>query len=241
MGGHGFSPRFCPEAPVLGRALLSTRDLRRAAVKRGEEAMEILEAYDRRARCVARRRWRGVITRRSRGWSPRGRRRVAGCRSGRAVGRWSTRSRRRSMSWSIARARWCGLIRCTGCWSRWGMRGRIARRGGRSRRRSAAGGNKHGRRTRPWIPQPGLWLQWDYGDGPEVAGTRAVLFCAWLAWSRFRVVVPLRDKTLPSVVIGLGPDAAARGRGSDVCADGQREDGDGRACVRDRGPQRDDR
>ncbi len=63
--------------------------------------------------------------------------------------------------------------------------------------------NKHGRRTRPWIPQPGLWLQWDYGDGPEVAGTRAVLFCAWLAWSRFRVVVPLRDKTLASVVIGL--------------------------------------
>jgi hypothetical protein len=63
--------------------------------------------------------------------------------------------------------------------------------------------NKHGRRTRPWIPQPGLWLQWDYGDGPEVAGVRAVLFCAWLAWSRFRVVVPLREKTLASVVIGL--------------------------------------
>jgi hypothetical protein len=32
---------------------------------------------------------------------------------------------------------------------------------------------------------------------------RAVLFCAWLAWSRFRVVVPLRDKTMASVVIGL--------------------------------------
>jgi Mu transposase, C-terminal domain len=62
---------------------------------------------------------------------------------------------------------------------------------------------KHGRRTRPWIPQPGLWLQWDYGDGPEVQGVRAVLFCAWLAWSRFRVVVPLRDKTMASVVIGL--------------------------------------
>ena len=29
---------------------------------------------------------------------------------------------------------------------------------------------KHGRRTRPWIPEPGLWMQWDYGDGPEVAG-----------------------------------------------------------------------
>jgi hypothetical protein len=63
--------------------------------------------------------------------------------------------------------------------------------------------NKHGRRTRPWIAQPGLWLQFDYGDGPEVAGGRAVLFCAWLAWSRFRVVVPLRDKTMASVVIGL--------------------------------------
>jgi len=62
---------------------------------------------------------------------------------------------------------------------------------------------QHGRRTRPWIPQPGLWLQWDYGDGPEIAGQKAVLFCAWLAWSRFRVVVPLRDKTLASVVIGL--------------------------------------
>ena len=62
---------------------------------------------------------------------------------------------------------------------------------------------KHGRRTRPWIPQPGLWLQWDYGDGPVVCGVRAVLFCAWLAWSRFRVVVPLRDKTMASVVIGL--------------------------------------
>src|SRR5947209_17763399 len=46
MGGHGFSPRFCPEASVLGGALVSTRDLRRAAVKKPEEAMEILEAYD---------------------------------------------------------------------------------------------------------------------------------------------------------------------------------------------------
>jgi transposase len=62
---------------------------------------------------------------------------------------------------------------------------------------------KHGRRTRPWIPEPGLWLQWDYGEGPVIAGSRTVLFCAWLAWSRYRVVVPLRDKTLASVVIGL--------------------------------------
>ena len=62
---------------------------------------------------------------------------------------------------------------------------------------------KHGRRTRPWIPEPGLWMQWDYGDGPKIDSVVTVLFCAWLAWSRFRVVVPLRDKTLPSVVLGL--------------------------------------
>ena len=62
---------------------------------------------------------------------------------------------------------------------------------------------RNGRRTRPWIPEPGLWMQWDYADGPKIGGRATVLFCAWLAWSRFRVVVPLRDKTLPSVVIGL--------------------------------------
>ena len=46
-------------------------------------------------------------------------------------------------------------------------------------------------------------MQWDYGEGPRVQDARVVLFCAWLAWSRFRVVIPLRDKTMPSVVIGL--------------------------------------
>src|SRR5947209_6191817 len=41
------SPRgFCPEGPVVGRGLLSTRGSRRAIVKRAEEAMQILEAYD---------------------------------------------------------------------------------------------------------------------------------------------------------------------------------------------------
>ena len=62
---------------------------------------------------------------------------------------------------------------------------------------------RNGRRTRPWIPEPGLWMQWDYADGPTIVGRGTVLFCAWLAWSRYRVVVPLRDKTMPSVVMGL--------------------------------------
>jgi len=71
---------------------------------------------------------------------------------------------------------------------------------------------EQGRQTRPWIPEPGLWMQWDYGDGPEVAGRETVLFCAWLAWSRFRVVLPLWDKTMPSVVMAL--DRALRRFGS---------------------------
>jgi hypothetical protein len=33
-----------------------------------------------------------------------------------------------------------------------------------------------------------------------VGGLATWLFCAWLAWSRFRVVLPMRDKTLPTVV-----------------------------------------
>lgn len=70
---------------------------------------------------------------------------------------------------------------------------------------------EHGRRTRPWVPEPGLWMQWDYGDGPVVEGRSTVLFCAWLAWSRFRVVLALRDKTMASVVVGL--DRALRAVG----------------------------
>jgi transposase len=55
----------------------------------------------------------------------------------------------------------------------------------------------------PWITEPGLWLQWDYAAGPMLGGQRVVLFVAWLAWSRFRVVVPLRDRTMPSVIAAL--------------------------------------
>jgi len=58
----------------------------------------------------------------------------------------------------------------------------------------------HRRRFRPWLPEPGLWFQWDYGDGPHVEGRKTSLFCAWLAWSKYRVVLPIRDKTLPTVI-----------------------------------------
>jgi hypothetical protein len=31
---------------------------------------------------------------------------------------------------------------------------------------------------RPRVPEPGMWLQWDWGEGPGVAGRRTQLFCA---------------------------------------------------------------
>jgi hypothetical protein len=90
---------------------------------------------------------------------------------------------------------------------------------------------------RPWVTEPGMWLQYDYGDGPVIDGVKTVLFVAWLAWSRFRVVLPMRDKTMPSRVRRPGRDVPAAGWGADLCADRQREDRHGRAHRRDPGPQ----
>lgn len=56
---------------------------------------------------------------------------------------------------------------------------------------------------RPWVTEPGMWLQYDFGDGPLVGGVKTTLFVAWLAWSRFRVVLAIRDKTAPSVMAAL--------------------------------------
>jgi len=78
---------------------------------------------------------------------------------------------------------------------------RTTRRAVASVRRSWRAGNR--RVFRPWIPEPGLWLQFDWGQGPTVAGRRTLLFCAWLAWSRFRVVIPVWDRTLPSLLACL--------------------------------------
>ncbi|WP_290427274.1 IS21 family transposase [Sinomonas terrae] len=64
---------------------------------------------------------------------------------------------------------------------------------------------------RPWIVEPGLWLQWDYGWGPRIGGRATLLWCAWLAWSRFRVVIPIWDKSLPTVVACM--DATLRRMG----------------------------
>ena len=56
---------------------------------------------------------------------------------------------------------------------------------------------------RPWISEPGMWIQYDFGDGPMMDGKKTVLYIAWLAWSRFRVVIVMRDRTAPSVYAAL--------------------------------------
>ena len=53
---------------------------------------------------------------------------------------------------------------------------------------------------RPWIPEPGMWAQWDWGKGPSIGGRSTNLFCAWFGWSRFRVVIPTWDRTLATVI-----------------------------------------
>jgi hypothetical protein len=65
---------------------------------------------------------------------------------------------------------------------------------------------------RPWIPEPGMWAQYDFGDGPRIGGAPTILFCFWLAWSRFRVVIPLLDKT------GTRPSPACSPRSTPRCA-----------------------
>lgn len=59
---------------------------------------------------------------------------------------------------------------------------------------------EHARSNRPWITVPGAWLQFDWGDGTKVRDLTGrlrstVLFVAWVAWSRFRVVIPCWDQT----------------------------------------------
>ncbi|KUJ66122.1 hypothetical protein ACZ90_40440 [Streptomyces albus subsp. albus] len=91
----------------------------------------------------------------------------------------------------------------------------------RTTRRAVAEAKAHRRqgqpRTyRPWIPEPGLWLQYDWAEGPLVPGPdgarrRTALFCAWLPWSRFRVVIPCWDQTLPTLTCCL--DSTLRGLG----------------------------
>ncbi len=97
----------------------------------------------------------------------------------------------------------CGKIRADRCHAKLkalGFEGsdRTVRRAVAEAKKSFAAGRR--RVYRPWIPEPGMWAQWDWGAGPVIAGRRTNLFCAWLAWSRFRVVIATWDRTLPTVI-----------------------------------------
>ena len=80
----------------------------------------------------------------------------------------------------------------------------------------AAYADGHRRSYRPWITEPGLWLQFDWGAGPIVFGPDGrprptMLFCGWLAWSRFRVVIPTWDRRMGTLLSCL--DATFRACG----------------------------
>ena len=93
---------------------------------------------------------------------------------------------------------------------------------------------RRGRRRvyRPWIPEPGMWAQWDWGTGPSIAGRATVLFCAWLAWSRFRVVLPCWDRTMPTVIGCLDRAMRAFGGAPTYWFDRQRAHGHDRSRRR---------
>src|ERR1700758_2914675 len=159
-----FLPTFCPELPVT-RSRVDARFPGRVAVKKGEEAMEILEAYDatgsyRAAAALA-------------GCDHKTVARLVAARE-QAGGGLPVRERSRPLvdpftakiddlvdrSRAKVRAdKAHGVLVAMGDQGSYGTTRRgVAEAKERWRQR-------HGRRTRPWIPQPGLWLQWDYGVG----------------------------------------------------------------------------
>ena len=128
MGSHQFTHRFCPERPVVRASWLSRRS--EAGMKKPEAVMVLLEAYDltgslRGAAALA-----GCDHKTAAYWV-RMRERGVGCPRSSASGRrWTLRSSRRSMSWSIGRTAGFGRTWRTAGWSCWGIRGRRGRRGG---------------------------------------------------------------------------------------------------------------
>jgi len=90
---------------------------------------------------------------------------------------------------------------------------------------------------RPWVTEPGMWLQYDFGDGPSIGGVKTTLFCAWLASARFRVVLAIRNKTSANVMAALDVTLRRVGGAPTYLPHRQREDGDRGARGGDRGPQ----
>ena len=99
---------------------------------------------------------------------------------------------------------------------------RTTRRTAADIKRAYAAG--HRRVFRPWIPEPGMWFQFDWGKGPVIAGRDTLLWCAWLAWSRYRVIIPTwgrlgRTPVLPAEarLLRVRRQRTQPGRPSPVC------------------------
>ncbi|MGH7692842.1 MAG: IS21 family transposase [Candidatus Dormibacteria bacterium] len=170
--------------------------------KSDREIMEILEAYD-LTRCA----WaaarlagcdpktvRRYVAVRDLGRDPRVRRarpRVVGAHLDK-IEEWVERSR--------------GVVRADVVHERlrgmgYGGDERTTRRAVARAKQAWAGGRR--RTYRPWIPEPGMWAQFDWAKGPEVRGRGTLLFCGWLAWSRYRVIIPSWDRTLGTALTCL--------------------------------------
>jgi transposase len=65
--------------------------------------------------------------------------------------------------------------------------------------------------ARPWAAEPGMWLQFGWSEGPRVSGRRTQLFCGWLPWSRYRLIVPTWDRTRAELRSAM--DTTLRGLG----------------------------
>jgi hypothetical protein len=96
-------------------------------------------------------------------------------------------------------------------------RARTARPAGRSLRprRSLRGGAASG--VSAVDHRAGRLVAVRLGLGPEIAGRQTLLFCAWLAWSRFRVVIPVWDRTLPTTLSCLDETFRRMGASRPTC------------------------
>src|SRR6266511_2419934 len=193
-------PRDEEESLPGSLGLLRSQEPRRDIVKSAGEAVEILEAFDGSLRAASE-----LV-----GCSPNTVARYV-CR--RALGRPSAEFVRRSqlIDRHLAKVEeWVershGKVRADIVHDKLlalGFEGseRTTRRAIAKAKRAYAAG--HRRVYRPWIPEPGMWFQFDWGKGPRIDGRDTLLWCAWLSWSRFRVVIPTWDRTLPTVIACL--------------------------------------
>ena len=168
-------------------------------MKFAEEIVEVLEAFDLTQSYGMRRSWRDVLPARLPVTWHCGSREGCECGPCSAPG-WSDPYLEKVEEWVDASR---GKVRADVAYQKlvgMGFQGseRTVRRAVQVAKRAYRQG--HRRVYQPWIAEPGLWAQWDYGLGPEIQGQPTLLFCAWLAWSRYRVIIPILDRSQGTVI-----------------------------------------